>query len=42
MKLEDKQSERFQLTINNPLQNGLTHQNIKDILVNKFKDKKRK
>ena len=37
MDILNKQSERFQLTINNPLQNGLTHQNIKDILIQKFK-----
>lgn len=37
MKIEDKQSERFQLTINNPLSTGLTHQSIKNILINNFK-----
>lgn len=37
MDILNKQSERFQLTINNPLQNGLTHETIKNILVKNFK-----
>lgn len=34
---EDKQSRRFQLTINNPAEKGLTHNEIKRILISDFK-----
>ena len=34
---KDRQSMRFQLTINNPLEKGFTHENIKNILINNFK-----
>lgn len=33
----DKQSMRFQLTINNPVEKGYTHEKIREILVNNFK-----
>ena len=34
---KDRQSMRFQLTINNPIEKGFTHENIKNILINNFK-----
>lgn len=34
---KDKQSMRYQLTVNNPIEKGFTHENIKNILINNFK-----
>ena len=34
---KDRQAQRFQLTINNPVEHGLTHEVIKNTLINHFK-----
>ena len=34
---KDRQSMRFQLTVNNPIEKGFTHENKKNILINNFK-----
>ena len=31
---KDRQAQRFQLTINNPVEHGLTHEVIKNTLIN--------